>query len=143
MIRVLKPGGSLVILAPNFGAPNRRSPCSHKNPLLKLITGYLKDLRSSPGHNLNWTRVTPKKTYTQIDDDTTVEPYLYSLERYLNNYLTIKVSTSLWSLEEKTSNPRKLLFARLGDTGCSPFSYWGPQIFIHGLKKVKNFSSSI
>lgn len=135
MIRVTKPNGKLVILCPNFGAPNRRSPNSVKNPITKLITGLIHDfLPPSPEH-LPWTFVNPKDTYDQPDDDTTVEPYLLSLKRYLTNQrMLVDTSSSLWSQELTTKNPRKLLFKFLGERGLFPFNFWGPQVFIIATK---------
>jgi len=132
--RVLKPKGSLVILCPNYGAPNRRSPNSIETPIKKLISGIAKDF--IPSKNLNWTKVTPKKSFKKIDDDTTQEPYLLSLIRFLKeNKLKILKYSSLWEKEEKTKNPRKLLFLILGKLNIFPFKYWGPQIFLSVTKK--------
>lgn len=134
MIRVLKPKGKLIILCPNFGSPNRRSPNSVKSPVKKLIRGFLKDFSSNT--NLNWTKVKPKKKYVNIDDDTTVEPYLKDLKGFfLRNNLRILKCSSLWSLEPFSLNPRKLLFTFLGKLGIFPFKYWGPQVFISTQKK--------
>ena len=134
MLRVLSPRGELVILCPNYGAPNRRSPNSTESPVKKLIKGFTNDFLA--GNDLAWTKVKPKRDYQQIDDDTTVEPYILSLKRYLKckKLKIIKIS-SLWSLEEKTINPRKLLFFTLGQLNISPFKYWGPQIFIATSKQ--------
>lgn len=119
MIRVASK--RLVILCPNYGAPNRRSPVSTENPMFKLIRG----LFWRPNSNiLGWTKVSPRKKYVNIDDDTTVEPYLLSLKRYLENKgLKIEECSSLWELEPPTLNFRKLFFKIF-------FKYWGPQIFL-------------
>lgn len=133
MLRVLSPKGELVIICPNYGAPNRRSPNSIENPIKKLIQGFINDF--SKNNDLSWTKVTPKNIYHQVDDDTTVEPYLLSLSRFLRaNHLKIIKSSSLWQLESTTTNPRKLLFYYLGRLGVFPFKYYGPQIFIAALK---------
>ena len=128
MIRVLKTKGKLVILCPNFGSPNRRSRYSVERPIKKLIKGFLKDFSPS---NLDWVKVKPKKKYLNIDDDTTVEPFLKDLKGFFqkNGFKILKYS-SLWSLEPFSLNPRKLLFTFLGKLGIFPFKYWGPQIFI-------------
>lgn len=131
--RVVSPGGKLILLCPNFGAPNRRSPNSTQKPLQKLLTGFIDDLKQTPG--LYWQKVNPKTTYGQIDDDTTVEPYLRTLESYLiSNGLTVNKKSSLWELESFSANPRKLLFLTLGRLGLYPFRYWGPQLFIIAKK---------
>lgn len=128
MVRVCQPGGLIVILAPNYGAPNRRSPNSVEDPVRKFINGLKADYVLNS--DLPWTAVKPQKSYTHIDVDTTFEPYLYSLlkfSRILN--LTVEFSSSLWSLEPKTLNPRKLLLSTIGALNLFPFKYWGPQMF--------------
>ncbi len=119
MIRVTSK--RLVIICPNYGSPNRRSPVSTENPMSKLIRG----LFWRPNSNiLGWIKVIPRKKYVNIDDDTTVEPYLLSLKRYLENKgLKIEECSSLWELEPPTLNPRKLFFKIF-------FEYCGPQIFL-------------
>lgn len=135
MIRVAKPGGFVVILCPNFGAPNRRSPVSHEPPISKLVQGFKNDFY--PQSISNWKFVTPKKTYTRIDDDTTVEPYLHSLLRFLSlHHLKIIKSTSVWDQEIFSLNPRKLLIKSFGQSGVFPFKYWGPQIFVVSKKMI-------
>jgi len=114
MIRVCKPNGQVIILCPNYGAPNRRSPVSIENPYLKFITGII-----NPG----WTMVTPKKNYDHIDDDTTFEPYILTILNFLKTQpIKILQSSTLWNLEAPSLNPRKLIM-RL-------FPNFGPQIFI-------------
>ena len=59
MIRVLKPGGELVLVAPNFGAPNRSSPCFKGDRVIKLFFGFIKDLIPKSTQNLDWQQVVP------------------------------------------------------------------------------------
>jgi SAM-dependent methyltransferase len=133
MIRVVKKGGLVIILAPNYGAPNRRSPVSSESPVNKFFEGLIKSIFPPP--TLGWTEVTPTSKYTQVDSDTTYEPYLLSLQRFLTfNNLTIKQCNSLWSLEPHPSNFYHWLFLTLGQLGISPFTMWGPQVFICALK---------
>jgi len=130
IIRVCAPGGLVVILAPNFGSPNRRSPNSTQLPAQKLITGLLSDF-SSGRHPGLWTRVTPRPRYDRIDADTTVEPYLRDLEHFfLDRGLTVVRKSSLWVLDHHSLTPHRLLFRLLGSLKIYPFSYWGPQLFI-------------
>jgi len=102
------------------------------------VGGFLKDFSLS---SLDWIKVKPKKKYLNIDDDTTVEPYLKDLKGFFekNDFKIIKCS-SLWSLEPFTLNPRKLLFTFLGKLGIFPFKYWGPQVFIV-VEKNHEFNS--
>lgn len=134
MMRVLKSQGKMVILCPNFGSPNRRSPNSVESPFKKLINGFLKDFSFSS--DLDWVKVKPKKKYVEIDDDATVEPYLKTLKEFFQKSgFGIVRCSSLWSLEPFSFNPRKLLFTFLGKLGIFPFKYWGPQVFIAIEKK--------
>jgi ubiquinone/menaquinone biosynthesis C-methylase UbiE len=135
MVRVAKIGGQVIILCPNFGSPNRRSPVSVENPLRKFFTGLLADLLQING--CTWTHVKPKSVFTNIDDDTTVEPYLRTLKAFLisNNLIIVKCS-SLWEMETFSFNPRKLIIKILGLLGAYPFKYWGPQIFVVAQKQI-------
>lgn len=133
MHRVCRPGGKLVVLAPNYGAPNRRSPVSKLDPVSKLCEGIIKDFFPHPG--LDWTAVTPSDKYLQIDDDTTFEPYLLSLLRFLyKRGLRIEKYSSLWELDDKPIRIHHRLFSSLGKLGLSPFRYWGPQVFVSAVK---------
>lgn len=131
MFRVCKVGGEIVILTPNYGAPNRRSPVSAENPITKFVQGLLTDYTYSK--SLNWKHVQPKRSYDQPDDDTTVEPYLHTLVRFIHPHKITKQS-SLWELEKFSLNPRKLFFSILGRWNIFPFKYWGPQIFVATIK---------
>lgn len=132
-IRVCRPAGYVVILCPNFGAPNRRSPVSTSAPLVKLVEGFLNDYR--PVISLNWKQVDPKSLYENIDDDTTVEPYLHSLLPIMSRCgVKIQKWSSMWEIEPWSANPRKSLFKIAGQAGIFPFKYWGPQIFVVGKK---------
>ena len=133
MVRVTRIGGCIVILAPNYGAPGRRSPNSVEKPYNKLFEGLIKDFFPYPG--LDWQQVVPKTDYREIDSDTTFEPYLKSLLYYLNQKkLKIIRYSSLWSLENSGVNFRKLTIRFLGQMGISPFKYWGPQLFVCAKK---------
>jgi SAM-dependent methyltransferase len=133
MIRVCRPAGRIIILAPNFGAPNRRSPNSVENPYNKFFEGLLKDFFPHPG--LDWRQVTPQSSYSRIDADTTWEPYLYSLHLYLKSQkLIIDKASSLWELEPAQKQLRKIIFRKLGQLEIWPLRYWGPQIFVSAVK---------
>lgn len=139
MVRVLEPNGNLIIICPNYGSPNRRSPNSTIYPIYKLFTGFIFDyilLLKKSIISLNWTKVIPKKRYLNIDDDTTVEPYIHSLIKYLIGLkIQIIKQSSLWDLED-TQNTLKQFIAHLGKNSIFPFFYYGPQILIFG-KKIK------
>lgn len=128
-VRVLKKGGTLIIGAPNFGSPNRRSPNSKEGKISKLIKGLF--VSSSTG--LSWKRVEPRKGKYFIDADTVVEPNMVSLIKYLKHLrLKIVSASSLWEIDE--FSPKQLLFKILGRLKVYPFVYWGPQIFVTAKK---------
>lgn len=137
MIRVCRPGGHMVILCPNFGAPNRRSPNSTQNPFIKLVRGFVGDFFNTSISF--WQKVQPKPIYRLSDDDTTIEPYLLSLIRYFQSKkLTINLTSSLWELEAPSFNPRKIFTKMLGQLGIFPFKCWGPQIFVSATKTISD-----
>lgn len=130
-IRVLKKGGALLIVAPNFGAPNRASPPNKKNRLIKLLAGLAKDM--IPSEELNWQKVEPiaSDEKYEIDWDTTVEPYLGSLIKFFKKqrFKVLHVS-SVWEKEEDKSGAAQRIFGLLGKKGIYPFKYWGPHLVI-------------
>lgn len=88
MIRVLAPGGEIIFLAPNFGAPNRASPNSRESRIKKLVLGLLKDLMPTDS-GLGWAKVRPRISSIEefaSDLDTTIEPYLGSLGRFCKRH---------------------------------------------------------
>lgn len=136
-VRVLAPGRKLLFVAPNFGAPNRTSPNGNYSRIAKLIKGFFRDcamLFNSHIEKLDWDKVEPQKTYEHIDADTTVEPYLLSLQKYLEYHGVKKVKmTSLWDQEEKIK-PSQIIFRILAKLNIPPFIYWGPHILFVGEK---------
>lgn len=136
-LRVMADNGKILLVAPNFGAPNRASPNNNTNRISKLFRGIANDLYLLffPGNkSLEWQKVVPKKTYEFIDADTTCEPYLLSLEKFLvSRNVKILEKSSLWN-QESGKPLSQLPFRLLGQTGLPPFSYWGPHLLLIGLK---------
>ena len=127
--RILAKGGTLILAAPNYGAPNRRSPNSREGRLSKLF----KRVRGVGRNSLNWTKVTPPEGEYFIDVDTLVEPYIVSLLKYLKNLgFKIVKASSLWETDEFSL--KQLPFKILGRLGINSFVWWGPQIFIIAKK---------
>lgn len=128
--RILRSKGLLILIAPNFGAPNRRSPNSDQDKLSKLFNGLILDLFfliRPGGSGLNWTKVQPKSDRYTIDADTVAEPYLLSLIKYAKNLkMNCLEVTSCWS--EDRFSIFQLGFKILGIFGVYPFCYWGPHL---------------
>lgn len=136
MIRVLKPEGQLVLLAPNFGAPNRCSPNFKGNRLTKLVEGFISDFNNLTINS--WRQVSPKAIDMekfQMDDDTTVEPYLGSLVKTIvKENLTVLKTSSFWDMELQNANLMQKIFGFLGKLSIYPFIFWGPHLFIAAKK---------
>lgn len=118
MIRVLKCDGLLIILAPNYGAPNRASPNFCGSRLKKLF------------FRQRWHRVTPRSDSLddfKSDEDTMMEPYLGDVISFLLcKKLKIIEENSFWEMELPGAKPWQRLF-RI-------FKYWGPHLFIVAQK---------
>ncbi len=126
--RVLAKGGFLLLAAPNYGSPNRRSPNSKEGKLEKLSTK-----RHIDKDSLGWTTVIPQKSKYAIDIDTTIEPYIGTLVPFLENLgLKIQKTSSLWDVDE--FSVKQLPLRILGGLGISPFVWWGPQLFVIAKK---------
>ncbi len=130
-LRVLKSGGCMAILCPNYGAPNRCSPPYKESRLTKLILGFMSDF--SFNSKLNWQKVEPiaTKSRYEIDWDTTIEPYLGSLINYVRK-INLKVVdySSCWSEESLGAGWVQKVFKFLGQNGIYPFNLWGPHLVI-------------
>lgn len=123
--RVLQKGGTFILAAPNYGAPNRRSPNSREGKFSKLFWGLGKEKEEG----LGWTRVEPQEGKYFVDADTVVEPYIVSLLEYLKSLgFKIVKASSLWEIDEFFL--KQLPFKILGRLGINPLVWWGPQIFI-------------
>lgn len=138
-IRVTKGGGKIVFVAPNFGAPNRASPPYEGCRLLKFLGGLLVDFRTAvlQTEGLGWNRVTPvinEEEYV-VDADTTIEPYLYTLIKFLEyNNLKVIRWMSCWSEELPDARFFQRLFRLLGEKRIYPFKYWGPHLVVVAQK---------
>jgi SAM-dependent methyltransferase len=132
MIRVARRGGSIAILCPNYGAPNRRSPVSFANPLYKLISGFVLDLIPAWSAQIKFTQVVPRKKYINPDDDTTCEPYVLSLMKCLSrsSHVRLVQASSLWEVDDNVTSLHQKMFKFLGQLSVFPFKYFGPQLFV-------------
>jgi len=133
MIRVLQPKGILALLAPNYGAPFRKSPCFRGNRVIRVIKGIVKDFASTnKSAYLKWQKVEPIQTEDfTIDQDTSVEPYLGSLITFLNHkHGKIITASSCWEVKEESESLLNKCFRSLGKGQIYPFTYWGPHLFV-------------
>lgn len=137
-IRVLKKNGDIVFVCPNYGSPNRVSPPNvGSNRIIKLISGFVDDIRIFlfDISDLDWNKVKPLEGKYFSDSDTTVEPYVLSLKKYLQSKeFKIELASSLWSEELKNASFHQKFFRKLADYNIYPFIYWGPHLLIHAKK---------
>lgn len=129
-VRVVKSGGYLVLVAPNYGAPNRASPVFMGSRIKKLIFGFLRDLLFQ-NNKLNWNKVKPVTNFSEykMDMDTQVEPYIRTLIKYLiNKNLKIIEWNSCWNQELPNVKFHQIIFRLLRN--FNPFCYWGPHLVV-------------
>jgi SAM-dependent methyltransferase len=130
-VKVLKKRGRLVIVAPNYGAPNRASPPFKGSRVVKLLSGFAGDFRKEKG--FSWRKVAPIATKEKydIDWDTTCEPYLKTLIDYLEEQkLRILYTDSCWSEELADAGVVQKIFRFLGTKKIFPFRWWGPHLIV-------------
>lgn len=139
--RVLKNSGYFIVVCPNYGSPNRSSPPFTGSRMNKLINGGISDLMNlftKKSNTLDWNKVEPiadNKNY-QVDWDTTVEPYVLTLTKYLKSKgFKIVVSSSSWYATDNNEKFHQKIFKALGEIGFYPFKHWGPQVEIVAQKK--------
>lgn len=139
-IRLISPNGCLVLIAPNYGAPNRSSPPFKSSRIQKFFKGILDDfLNTSIKKGLGWRKVEPianKENY-DVDWDTTIEPYLGSLINYVKSQgLKIETVNSCWSEELPDAKIYQKAFRKLGEWGIYPFNLWGPHLVIVARREI-------
>lgn len=141
-IRLTASNGFLILIAPNYGAPNRASPPFKGSRLLKFIKVFLDDLifTFKRNNNLNWFKVKPIVTSNNydIDWDTVIEPYIGSLLQFLKGRkMTIERFMTCWSEELPNAKIHQLIFRFLGELEVYPFTIWGPHLVVVA-QKVKH-----
>jgi ubiquinone/menaquinone biosynthesis C-methylase UbiE len=141
MIRVVRSRGLVAIIAPNFGAPQRCSPCFKGSRYKKLLLGFLKDIFCifNKGYlgKIRWKNLDPLATVSEyeIDKDTTVEPYLMDLVGFLTSKkLKIISYSSFWEITEHSESGGNKIFRLLGKLGLYPYKYWGPHLLVVARK---------
>lgn len=138
-IKITKKNGYLVLVAPNYGAPNRASPPSEYSRVLKFLSGFVKDMTRlfNRQKKLNWRKVKPIASGERYepDWDTTIEPYLGTLVTFLKkNKLKIDKTDSVWIRELTNAKIHQKLFRILGNLKVYPFKYWGPHLVVVAQK---------
>jgi ubiquinone/menaquinone biosynthesis C-methylase UbiE len=139
--RLLRSNGVIILIAPNYGSPNRSSPCFKGSRISKLVIGYTRDLLRilSNEDNLDWNRVKPISTKDkyEIDWDCRIEPYLGSLISYLKkDSFRILEYSSCWEEESKNSSILQKTVTFLANLKIYPFKYWGPH-FVLVARKIR------
>lgn len=148
MISVLAPGGRLILLSPQYGAPLGASPCRTGSGagrfLRRLVRSHFWRSRS---RRLGWDRVHPPVLNGidyEPDRDTVVEPELRSLVRFLRGRgMRVEAWTSgfewySWR-DLPSSGPQRAVracFERLGRAGVPPYSSFGPVIAVAGTREA-------
>jgi ubiquinone/menaquinone biosynthesis C-methylase UbiE len=137
--RILKNKAILVLIAPNYGAPNRASPPYKDSRMAKLASGFLNDLTKvfRKSKRLGWKKVRPiaTKNFYDIDYDTTVEPYIRSLISFLRSLgMDVEKFTTCWETERKDAFFHQKAFRILGELNIYPFKYWGPHLVVVARK---------
>ncbi len=137
-IRLASDDGYLVLIAPNYGAPNRCSPVFKGSRINKLLAGFMKDwFNFEELDKLGWMKVIPivNKNKYDVDFDTTVEPYIRSLISFLKSKgMTISRFNSCWDQELPNSRIHQKFFRLLGQWGIYPFNFWGPHLVVVAQK---------
>lgn len=138
-LRVTKHGGHIVLIAPNYGAPNRASPPFQGSRMKKFIIGIVDDIipKTKSSNLLNWKKVKPIASVDKYepDWDTIVEPYLGNLSAFLeDNKLIVKQADSLWTEELPSAGFHQKVFRFLGMRKICPFLYWGPHFLVVAKK---------
>lgn len=134
LINRIKSKGILILMAPNYGAPNRASPVAKYNRIIKLFVGYLEDVYRivKKRDDLAWQNVEPitNRAY-EMDFDTKIEPYIGTLVDYLSlNNMKIIETDSVWERELENAKFHQRLFRFFGEKGVYPFKNWGPHILV-------------
>lgn len=139
-ISLISKGGYLVLIAPNFGAPNRCSPPFKGSRVKKFISGLMGDIfiLFKPVNDLGWVRVKPIANHESydIDWDTTIEPYINPLLSFLKNKdMEVKQYSTCWEQELPNAKLSQRIFHFLGHMNLYPFNRWGPHLVVAAQRK--------
>jgi SAM-dependent methyltransferase len=141
-VRLLKPGGRLLIVSPQYGGPLGASPCRRGGGAGRFLRRFIgAHVPSRASGALGWERVRPSVlegvTYDG-DMDTVVEPELRSLEGFLEHCgLVIRTATSglewhSWRSGRMSLGQRivRATLEPLGRIGLAPYRRFGPLVAV-------------
>ncbi len=125
---------NLVIICPNYGAPNRSSPNYRGSRIKKLVSGVFSDFFGKTVKS--WKKVEPAGSSDyQMDNDTTLEPYILSLINSLKQMgMSIKYWNTCWIYELPNAKIHQRIFRILANLKIFPFKYWGPHVVVHAIR---------
>jgi SAM-dependent methyltransferase len=148
MIEALRPGGSLLLVSPQYGGPLGASPGRRGGGPLRFASRMLRTLpRARPRRLLGWERVYPPVldgASFEGDLDALVEPDLRSLRGFLvGRGLEIVATDSgldwySWTTHRSSALVRGLRAAceRAGRRGLPVFRDLGPLVALHARRKA-------
>lgn len=157
MVRVARPGGLLVFIAPNFGSPLCPSPSSRENFRKRFVRRSLTSLwwTLRPPSTLKWDKVAPLALsdldWSTPDADAVIEPYVQSLASVLRRggLRILHCSSVLDFLEEHRPADSWVALLRMGGKrgeivrrfakqaaalNIQPFTFWGALLFVAAEK---------
>jgi SAM-dependent methyltransferase len=144
MVDAVRPGGSLLLVSPQYGGPLGASPARHGGGLGRFVRRLVRSLRpAAPG--LDWDRVDPPVlagAAYEGDLDALVEPELRSLRAWLvaRGLRIVDARSGLeWhSFAERRSGAGARALRRLcealGRAGIPPFRDFGPLLVVHARR---------
>lgn len=144
MIAHTKKGGYLYIVCPNYGSLIYPSPCYTQGWIKRTIFSLKRDFHLLSGESIKsflWQPVEPiidTEMSHIMDHDTTVEPYIYSLRRYIEtscpDLQVVSADSGWWSAGIGKASLKYVLATiplRIASFfGMTPFCYWGPRCMI-------------
>jgi SAM-dependent methyltransferase len=150
MIRVVAPGGRLLLLSPQYGAPLGASPCRRGGGAARFLRRLARShLPAGGGRRLGWERVPPmvlEGAEYDGDRDTVSEPELISLVRFVRRRgLRVDAFTSglewySWR-EQAASGSQRVVRAVgewLGRAGIPPYRHFGPLVALAATKEGRS-----
>jgi SAM-dependent methyltransferase len=148
MIRVLVPGGMLLLVSPQYGAPLGASPCRQGGGAGRFLRRLVAAHVGRPGEGLGWERVDPvvlDGVEYEGDRDTVVEPELASLRRFVaaRGIRILEATSGLeWCswLEYPSSRLQqgvRRVCEALGRRGLPPYRDFGPLVAVAGRRAAR------